>query len=107
MKLKKIDDIVMRYIDKETQSFFEYEQIDDTFVFNKENKTIRVTMQNIDKEEKERFDVVIKKKNKSFFIKTDYFTDQEEYPLKIFKENEEFILFHDFGREIIYLHISY
>jgi len=103
LKLKEIEDIVMRYIDN--SSFFEYESIEDSYIFNKENNSLKITMQNIDK--KEKFDIVIKKKDLSFFIKTDYFTDQEYYPLKIFKENEEFIMFHDFGNEIIYLHISY
>ncbi len=107
MELSKIEDIVMRYVVKDTSDFFEYEPIDDDYIFNKENGSFKISMKNMDKNKKEEFDIIIIEKDKSFSIKTDYFEKQEYYPLKVFEENEEFILFHDFGDEIIYLHISY
>ncbi len=103
----KIEEITILYADKEKLECNAYIQIANTLQVNGEYGTVKVTMQSeLNREMIEPFDIIIKKMDDRYWLKSDYFEEKSEYyPLNVYESEDAFILVYKYADTVMYLHM--
>ncbi len=103
----KVEEITMLYLDKEKLECNAYVQIANTLKVNDENETIKVTMiSEKNREMIDPFDLIVKKMDGRYWIKSDYFEEESEYyPLGVYKGEDAYILVYNYIDARMYIQL--
>ena len=106
---EKIEEITIQYADKEKLECNAYVQIENTLQVNGEYGTVKVTMKSEkNREQIDPFNLIVKKKEDRYWIKSDYFEEEGEYyPVAAYEGDDALILVHRYGETILYIYIYY
>jgi hypothetical protein len=84
-----------------------YEAVPDTLASNQNAQSIRFELREIEDEDENLEVVIQKRKDGSYFFKTDYYDEPEkEYPLKAFTSPDEIIFYSTEIEGVAYFHLS-
>ncbi len=103
----KIEEITMLYVDKDKLECNTYVQSEKSLQVNDEYWTIKATMQSErNREAIDPFDIIIKKMDDRYWLKSDYFKEEGEYfPVSVYEGDNTFILVHRYSDDVMYIHI--
>ncbi|WP_345993099.1 hypothetical protein [Sulfurimonas sp. HSL-1716] len=108
INLATIEEFVMRYLFKDGSECYDCIQVENSLVLSQDKQTIRATLKSkISNINLNPFDIVLTIKDNKLWIKSDFFEDASAlYPLRIYSNDDEYILVAEFSTEVMYLHVE-
>jgi len=103
----KVEEITMLYVDKEKLECNAYVQKDRILQINAENSIIKIKMYSEkNREVIDPFDIIIKKMDGRYWIKSDYFEENNKYySMNMYEGDYAYILEHRYIETLTYIQI--